>query len=76
MNDINTDSSGPGRKQAQHRISKKVKSANIRQRRLAGVASLIDKHRNPIFCTTCGFRVRSTNHSQGSHHVSMSKKGA
>ena len=50
-------------KEAQKRISKKVHSANIRQKRI-----MMGSKINPAFCNECGFRIRSENHLEGAHH--------
>ena len=50
-------------KEAQKKISKKVHSANIRQKRI-----MMGQNINSAFCNECGFRVRGENHLEGAHH--------
>ena len=47
-----------GNKLLQPRVHKKIKSANERER-----ASKL-----PTRCSDCGYHVRSSGHSKGSHH--------
>jgi len=63
MKDFNLD------KQAQPKISKIVKSANVRQRR---IASVVMPKFNKKYCRECGFRIRGENHAEGTHHKGVS----
>ena len=65
---LNTDEYG--NKLPQVRISKKVFSYNMRERRImAKTASQFEP--NPKHCNICGFRIRSKNHKLGKHHKDM-----
>ena len=44
-------------------MNKKEKSKSIREKRI-----MQGKKINPAFCNICGFRVRSINHLEGTHH--------
>jgi len=56
-----------GSKVAETKISKKVHSRNIRQKRIL-LASSSTPGFNKKYCPECGFRTRGSKHTEGTHH--------
>ena len=56
-------------KEAQTKVSKKVHSANVREKRIMTFRNATLKHpANKKYCEECGFRVRGERHLEGAHH--------
>jgi len=62
---MNTDKQG--NKIAEKKVSKIVKSANIRSKRLNAISGGLNTNRK--FCSVCGYRIRGANHVKGEHHI-------
>lgn len=59
-----------GNKLPEPKIKKAIKSLNIRQKRISAIKP------NVSFCDECGFRSRTANHNQGTHHKNAIRSAA